>query len=627
MTIKQNQIDGLKYRRGRLGSIGALDFLIELEARKQRQSPYPVNYKPFLSKPVAIEGDLSNFKKAPAHFPKTIKLEPIQGLGNDYSHLEHERDSKPALSKVKVSVVILTYNRYEPLRKTLAGLVRQDYPQDLIEVIVTDDGSQQQTIEVVKEFSDLLNIKYVWHKDVGFTAAAARNNGINIARNDMVILLDVDMFPSRDLIKNYASWWKVLDRAVLIGPRKYIAMENIKPAELLNNDSSEDTFSEIITNNNVAGKIQGSHSVDWRLEIFERTQNLKTEALPFRTFASGNVAFSKTEFIKIARFDENFVSWGFEDTELGYRFFNHGNYVIPVMGALAYHQEPEGGENETDREAGKELSSQLFGNICPYYRHLIKEKKNEFTIPKVSIYIPAYNCANTICDAIDSVLNQTYKDIEVCICDDGSTDNTLKLLERYFSNNPKVSWVTQENGGIGKASNSALNLCRGIYIGQLDSDDYLATDVVEKCVAELDKDPNVGLVYTTYENEFPDGRVEQGYNYPVFTREKMLTAMIAHHFRIFKKRYWHRTIGFNERIRNAVDYDMYLKLTEVSNAVHLNIVGYRRRLHGQNTSLLNFEEQMKNTAVVVNASLKRLRLPITADLETNNGSKLLYTEL
>ncbi|WP_409264363.1 MULTISPECIES: glycosyltransferase family 2 protein [Pseudomonas] len=620
-------LNALEERRARLGAIGALDFLIDYQRKKQNGTAYSINYVPFNCKPVPVDEDLSKFKKTPKNLPVASPIPPIKGIANDYSHLVPELDCDPTASEVKVSVVILTYNRIEPLRRTLAGLARQTYPGHLIEVIVTDDGSSQDTMRVIREFDRLLNIRYSWHKDVGFTAAAARNNGIQIARNDLIILLDVDMFPSKHLIMSYAKWWKVLDKAILIGPRKYVDMNDVDVHEILQDPELENDFTEIVTNNTVAGKIQGSHSVDWRLEIFERTQNLRTESLPFRTFASGNVAFSKNSVSRIGGFDERFTSWGFEDTELGYRFFNEGKYFVPVMDALAYHQEPEGGQNETDRDAGKEVSGELFSTICPYYRHLSKTEKDFHYVPRVSIYIPAYNCADTICDAIHSALNQTYTDLEVCICDDGSTDDTPKILERYFSNNPRVRWVRQENGGIGKASNTALSLCRGIYIGQLDSDDYLATDVVEKCVAILDKKPSIGLVYTTYENEYPDGRIEQGYNYPVFTREKMLTAMIAHHFRIFKKRYWCRTTGFNERIRNAVDYDMYLKICEVSDAEHLNIVGYRRRLHGQNTSLVNYGEQMKNTAIVVNSSMRRLGINLQASLEKEDASQLVYTSM
>lgn len=618
-----DQIKSLLKRKESVGSLGAIDFLLDYYQKKNNSAPYVINYQPFRCKPIQVDKDLTKFTRPPANFPKDLVLRPIEGLGNIYSFLLDETDDEPSESNIKVSIVILTYNRSEPLARTLAGLALQSYPSKLIEVIVTDDGSDQSTIEVIKRFQSKLDIKYVWHKDVGFTAAAARNNGVRIARNDFIILLDVDMFPSTDLVKNYVKYHHITNRAVLIGPRKYIDINKLSADEILKRTDIESTFKEILTNNLVAGKVKGAHSVDWRLDVFEKTDNLKNEKIPYRVFASGNVAFSKSCFTRVGGFEERFVSWGFEDTELGFRFYNHGLYMIPVLDALAYHQEPEGGENETDRVAGKEKSGELFGELSPHYRSLTSKKDN-FETPKVSIYIPAYNAEKTICDAIDSALNQSFKDLEVCICDDGSTDNTLEILERYFSKNPRVRWISQENGGIGKASNAALSLCKGIYVGQLDSDDYLATDVVEKCVAELDRSPSLGLVYTSYENEYDDGRIVPGYNYPVFSREKMLTAMITHHFRIFRKLYWHRTAGFNERIKNAVDYDMYLKITEKCEAKHLNIIGYRRRLHGENTSILHFSEQMRNTAVVVNKSIYRQKLPFQATLESEDSSKLLF---
>jgi chondroitin synthase len=610
-------------RKESFGSLGAIDFLIDYYQRKIPKSGYSIGYTPFECIPIPVGQDLTKFRTPPANFPKSLVLPEITGLGNNYTPLLNELENSTLNCTVKVSVVILTYNRSGPLSKTLAGLVRQSYPRQLIEVIVTDDGSSQSTIDVVKEYESLLDIKYVWHRDVGFTAAAARNNGVRIARNDFIILLDVDMFPSSTLIENYVKYHRVIDRGVLVGPRKYIDINRMSSADIRHASDLEKSFREILTNNLVAGQVKGNHSVDWRLDVFDKTDNLKTEKVPYRVFASGNVAFSRESFHTVGGFEERFTSWGFEDTELGFRFYNNGFYIIPVLDALAYHQEPEGGENETDRVAGKDKSGELFGQLSPHYRKLTS-KNSAYEVPKVSIYIPAYNAEKTICDAVHSVLNQTFKDIEVCICDDGSTDGTLSTLERYFSNDPRVRWVHQENGGIGRASNSALQMCKGIYVGQLDSDDYLATDVVAKCVAELDKDPELGLVYTSYENENSDGTIVPGYNYPVFTREKMMTAMITHHFRFFRKLYWHRTTGFNEAIKNAVDYDMYLKLTERCPAKHLNIVGYRRRLHGENTSIKNFAEQMKNTAVVVNRSAIRQGIPFRAKLESEQGSKLIF---
>lgn len=577
----------------------------------------------FYCKKIEVPADLSKYKKRPAHLPLSISLPELKGPGNDYSYLLSKVGGAKSLG---VSIVILNYNRRAPLVNTLVGICNQDYDLDCIEVIVTDDGSKESVFDVISQFSNRINIKYCWHRDVGFTASAARNNGVALASNDFIILLDVDMYPDPDLVKSYAAYSEILQHSILFGPRKYLNLEDVSPEVLENSPLSIRELPEVVTNNSVAGKIDGEKSVDWRLETIQKTRFLKDEKIPFRMIAAGNIAFSKSVFNDVGKFDVSFTNWGYEDGELGFRFFNNGKYIIPVMQALAYHQEPKGGVNETDRSGGKKKSATHYGDVCPYYRHLNKNKE-VYEVPTVSIYIPAFNAEKTIADAVDSVLRQSYSDIEVCICNDGSTDATLSVLQELYADNPKVKWISQKNKGIGSASNTAIKLCKGVYIGQLDSDDILAVDAVETCLPYFANDPKVGMVYTSYENQDPDGTITPGYNYPVFTREKLLSGMIAHHFRMFRRREWSKTQGFNEEIKNAVDYDFYLKLAEICKIVHLNLIAYRRRLHGANTSLVFNGEQNKNAMYVVNESLARMSLDKVCYLKNEASPKLSFREV
>lgn len=577
----------------------------------------------FLSKRVSVPNDLTKFKERPAVLPNEIVLPDLKGPGNNYDFLLNRVKEEKDLP---VTIVVLNYNRRSPLINTLTGICNQNYDLDKIEVVITDDGSSESVFDVIQEYSKLINIKYCWHRDVGFTAAAARNNGIALGSNDFTILLDVDMYPDPDLVKSYVAYSTIAESAILFGPRKYLKLEDVECDNLKLDPLLIRSLPEVVTNNSVAGRIEGKKSVDWRLETIYKTNFLKNEKMPFRMIAAGNIAFSKAVFNEVGGFDARFNNWGYEDGELGFRFFNNGKYIIPIMQALAYHQEPKGGVNETDRSGGKKKSAGHYGDVCPYYRHLIKKKK-VYKVPTVSIYIPAFNAENTISDAVDSVLRQSYTDIEVCVCDDGSTDNTLKVLEEKYSDDERVKWISQENKGIGGASNSAIRLCKGIYIGQLDSDDILAVDAVEQCIPHFEKDPYVGMVYTTYENQHPDGKITPGYNYPVFTREKLITGMIAHHFRMFRRRDWAKTAGFDETIKNAVDYDFYLKLSEVCEVVHLNVIAYRRRLHGGNTSLKYYKEQNINAMNAVNGALERQGLKPVCYLERENSSKLSFNGL
>jgi chondroitin synthase len=288
--------------------------------------------------------------------------------------------------------------------------------------------------------------------------------------------------------------------------------------------------------------------------------------------------------------------------------YRGGCYFKAIHGALAYHQEPPGKENETDRDGGKLITNKLVTQKVAYiYRKPEKIEDGTIkTVPLVSVYIPAYNCSKYIERCVNSALMQTITDLEVCICNDGSTDDTLEVLNRLYDNNPRVRIMTQKNGGIGKASNSAVKMVKGYYIAQLDSDDFLEVDAVEICLNEFFKDNKLACVYTTNRNIDGEGKlIANGYNWPEYSREKLTTAMICHHFRMFTIRAWNLTSGFDEVISNAVDYDMYLKLSEVGPFKHVNKICYNRTLHGENTSIKKLALQKENHFKVVNASLER----------------------
>ncbi|EKR5656260.1 glycosyltransferase, partial [Escherichia coli] len=506
-----------------------------------------------------------------------------------------------------LSIVVPTFNRSKILEITLACLCNQKTKFNY-EVIVADDGSKENIEQVIRKFEQLIDIKYVRQKDNGYQLCAVRNLGLRTARYNFVAILDCDMAPNPLWVQSYMELLELDDDVALIGPRKYIDTTEYNYLEFLEDESLLEKLPGIITNNQVAGKIERSKSVDWRLEHFEKTDNLRLCNTPFRYFSGGNVAFAKKWLERASWFDEEFTHWGGEDNEFGYRLYREGCYFRSVDGAMAYHQEPPGKENETDRETGKSITIQLIQEKVPYYYRKIDKIENSTLkkVPLVSIYIPAYNCADHIVRCVDSALNQTITDLEVCICNDGSTDNTLKILEEYYGNHPRVRFITQKNKGIGAASNAAVKLCRGFYIGQLDSDDYLEPDAVELCLNEFKRDLSLACVYTTNRNVDSQGKlIENGYNWPEFSREKLTTAMICHHFRMFTARAWNLTDGFNEQISNAVDYDIYLKLSEVGPFKHINKICYNRVLHGDNTSIKKIGVQKENHFKVINESLAR----------------------
>lgn len=554
--------------------------------------------------------EIKSVNPIPTDWPKDLILAALPESTNDFEWHRKRKNSAnltPAAISQGLSIVIPTFNRSKILEVTLASLVNQktDY---LFEVIVADDGGSEATVDVVKKYEARLDIKYVRQKDYGYQLCAVRNLGLRTAKFNFVAILDCDMAPNPLWVQSYMDLLSDDDEVALIGPRKYVDTSEYLPEAFLNDPDLIGKLPEVVTNNNVAGAINGTVSVDWRLEHFRQTDNLRLCDTPFRFFSGGNVAFAKKWLAKAGWFDEEFTHWGGEDNEFGYRLYRQGCFFRAVEGGMAYHQEPPGKENETDRAEGKKVTTKIVRDKVPYfYRNLVPITAARINnIPLVSIYIPAYNCADHIVRCVNSALNQTVVDLEVCICDDGSTDSTLALLRENYGKNPRVKITTKVNGGIGSASNAAVRMSRGYYIGQLDSDDYLEPDAVELCLKEFFADRKLACVYTTNRNVNPDGSlIAVGYNWPLFSREKLTTAMIAHHFRMFTIRAWNLTEGFDEKITNAVDYDMYLKLSEVGAFKHLNKIAYNRVLHGENTSIRKKKEQKKNHYLAVNRSLRR----------------------
>ena len=108
--------------------------------------------------------------------------------------------------------------------------------------------------------------------------------------------------------------------------------------------------------------------------------------------------------------------------------------------------------------------------------------------PVVSVIMPAYNAMSNIERALKSVISQTYENLEVIVIDDGSSDDTGKIVDRYAKADLRIKVVHTENGGEAKARNIGVSMATGEYIGFCDADDYMHTDMIEKMLTRMLKD-------------------------------------------------------------------------------------------------------------------------------------------
>lgn len=140
--------------------------------------------------------------------------------------------------------------------------------------------------------------------------------------------------------------------------------------------------------------------------------------------------------------------------------------------------------------------------------------------PLVTVIIPTYNRASKLPDAIESAIHQTYKNTQIIVVDDGSTDETSELIKKY----PQVAYYYQKNGGQASARNKGLSHARGEVIASLDSDDMWHEDFLEKCVYKLESE-QLDFVFANWSQDAKFGSswdflINDPFLTPYFHKEK-----------------------------------------------------------------------------------------------------------
>ncbi|MFA6436778.1 MAG: glycosyltransferase family 2 protein [Candidatus Paceibacterota bacterium] len=182
----------------------------------------------------------------------------------------------------------------------------------------------------------------------------------------------------------------------------------------------------------------------------------------------------------------------------------------------------------------------------------------------VSIIIPAHNAENYIRRAIESALNQTYKNIEIFVIDDGSTDNTAKIIKSY--KDPRIIYLYQENGGQGKARNYAISKSTGKYITFLDADDIYLPEKVEQEAKFLIANPKYKIAYCDmlhFYADKPDKFFRKKYQYySGDILENLLDSVFLNLSTVMISReLWNNVIkSLSERRYYSEDWEMFLKI-------------------------------------------------------------------
>lgn len=129
-------------------------------------------------------------------------------------------------------------------------------------------------------------------------------------------------------------------------------------------------------------------------------------------------------------------------------------------------------------------------------------------IPKISVIVPVYNVEKYLERCLTSLLNQTLKDIEIILVDDGSPDGSGKICDEYEKNHPNIKVIHKVNGGLGYARNSGLEIASGEFVGFIDSDDFIDSEMYEDLYSYAKKE-SLDTVFSAGFKFYNDGEVKE----------------------------------------------------------------------------------------------------------------------
>lgn len=311
------------------------------------------------------------------------------------------------------------------------------------EIIVSDFGSELKNQN--QELVEASGAKYIYSESEIWSRARALNAGIAVSSGRYVFCTDADMIFAPGSLQYVFQQIDTRESGVYF---------------IQCRDLPETFDAESIAN----------RGFEWNL--YEANSTLRP-----RWGMGGLVAFSRAACDAIRGFDERMHTYGGEDLDFAQRMQLSGyrNVWLEDSGVRMYHiwhpSSSEKAKNDAEGKRALESNRAILKNDPTLIRNLDGNVFYRPLEPLVSVVICTFNRADLIAESINSVLNQTFRDFELIVVDDGSEDDTESVVSSF--SDPRLRYVKQDNGGISKARNRGTDLARGRFIAVHDDDDLM----------------------------------------------------------------------------------------------------------------------------------------------------------
>jgi len=387
----------------------------------------------------------------------------------------------------KVSVIIPVYNVEEYLRECLDSVLNQTLKE--IEVICVDDGSTDNSLNILKEYANKDNritIISRENKGVGYS----RNQGIECSKGDFLAFMDPDdYYPTLDVLTCLYNG-TIKGKAKICGGSLIVFDEN-REQEIKRTD-----YYNYFTKDKLISYNDFQYDYGFQRYIYE-TKLIKDNYIYFPNYrrfqdppfmvqamiAAQNL-YVLEKYVYAYRWAHKEVNWTEEKVEhllLGLRdnlkSAQENNLSVlydTTLNRIKKDYKPVIAKYQTSEieNIKKDVMEICISNAHNRYK---KDKTNA----KVSVILPIYNASQYLHECLDSVINQTLKEIEIICVNDGSTDNSLDIIKEYAAKDKRVKYIDKPNAGYGQTMNCGIDLASGEYIGIVEPDDFVKLEMYE----------------------------------------------------------------------------------------------------------------------------------------------------
>ena len=240
-------------------------------------------------------------------------------------------------------------------------------------------------------------------------------------------------------------------------------------------------------------------------------------------------------------------------------------------------------------------------------------------MPRCSVLMPVYNAERFVSEAVESILNQTYRDFEFVIIDDGSTDRSRRILQDYATLDPRIRLTSRPNTGYLRALNEGLGYCRGEYIARMDADDVSLAERFERQVAFLDAHPECLMVGCALVRIDADGDVLCEEHLPethdeIEARLLKPIGAIGHPAVMIRRQSLVEAGGYREEYCGAEDHDLWLRLAERGKLANLSEALLKCRVHLGNFTFVNEEQGRRAARAALEDACRRRGRPLAVEV-------------